>query len=267
MAEPSDVWPSAPPVSEVSDSESTLAPGLLPRHVAIIMDGNGRWAEMNGKHRWEGHAYGAKSVREVVTAAREVGIEALTLYAFSVQNWGRPTLEVEKLMALLLDYLVEERATILKNGIRLQGIGQIERLPQRVQDQLRFLEAESSTCKDMVLTLALSYGSREEIVAACQSLARDAASGRTKPELIDEAMLDRYMFTRDLPPLDLLVRTSGEMRLSNFLLWQAAYAELVVTDVLWPDFGRSQLYACLEVFRGRRRRFGKTDAQVRGEET
>lgn len=239
----------------------------LPRHVAIIMDGNGRWAEMRGQHRWEGHAYGAKSVREVVTSARQIGIKALTLYAFSVQNWGRPSDEVEKLMALLLDYLVEERGTILENGIRLQGIGQIDRLPQRVQDQLRFLETESSNGSDMVLTLALSYGSREEIVAACQNLAKDSASGNLKPEDIDEGMLDQYMFTRDLPPLDLLIRTSGEMRLSNFLLWQAAYAELVVTDVLWPDFGREQLHECLETFRGRRRRFGKTDAQVRDEET
>ncbi|MBX2811008.1 MAG: di-trans,poly-cis-decaprenylcistransferase [Myxococcales bacterium] len=231
------------------------------------MDGNGRWAEIQGKHRWEGHAYGAKSVRDVVTAAREAGIEALTLYAFSVQNWGRPHFEVEKLMALLLDYLVEEQQTILDNGIRLQGIGQIDRLPPGVREQLRTLEEASAECRDMVLTLALSYGSREEIVAACQQIAKDAAAGRIPPEHIDEALLDRYMLTRDLPPLDLLIRTSGEMRLSNFLLWQAAYAELVVTDVLWPDFDRDHLYQCMDVFRGRQRRFGKTGAQVSNQET
>jgi undecaprenyl diphosphate synthase len=244
------------------DEDARLAPGPLPRHVAIIMDGNGRWAEMRDKPRWEGHAYGAKSVREVVTVAREVGIEALTLYAFSVQNWGRPSTEVEKLMTLLLDYLVEERETILENGIRLQGIGQIDRLPEQVQEQLRFLEAESADGTDMVLTLALSYGSREEIVAACQAVARDAAAGRLDPDGIDELTLDAYMFTRELPALDLLVRTSGEMRLSNFLLWQAAYAEIVVTDHLWPDFGKRQLFECIETYRSRQRRFGKTGAQV-----
>lgn len=258
MSETSE--PSAP-ASELAPL-SELPSGPLPRHVAIIMDGNGRWAEMRNKPRWEGHAYGAKSVREVVTVAREAGIEALTLYAFSVQNWGRPSAEVEKLMALLLDYLVEERGTILENGIRLRGIGQIDRLPERVQKQLRFLEHESRLGRRMVLTLALSYGSREEIVSACQQVARDAAAGRLDPESIDEATLDRYMFTCDLPSLDLLIRTSGEMRLSNFLLWQAAYAELVVTDVLWPDFDRSHLYACIEAFRRRQRRFGKTGNQV-----
>lgn len=252
--------------TDASEPELVLSPGPLPRHVAIIMDGNGRWAENRGKPRWEGHAYGAKSVREVVTAAREAGLEALTLYAFSVQNWGRPGAEVEKLMALLLDYLVEERETILENGIRLQGIGQIDRLPERVQKQLRFLETESAHGRDMTLTLALSYGSREEIVAACQQVARDAAAGQLDPEELDEATLDRYMYTRGLPALDLLVRTSGEMRLSNFLLWQAAYAEWVVTDVLWPDFGRAHLYRCIEAFRGRQRRFGKTGAQVQDED-
>ena len=239
-------------------------PGSLPRHLAIIMDGNGRWAEMRGKPRWEGHAYGAKSVRTIVTEAREIGLEALTLYAFSVQNWGRPSVEVEKLMSLLLDYLVEERSTIVDNGIRLQGIGQIDRLPARVQEQLAFLERASAAGRDMILTLALSYGSREEIVAACQQVARDVAAGRLDPAQIDEAVLDRYMFTRDLPPLDLLVRTSGEMRLSNFLLWQAAYAELVVTEVLWPDFDEAQLHACLDAYRHRQRRFGRTGAQLEG---
>ncbi|HJL40041.1 MAG TPA: polyprenyl diphosphate synthase [Myxococcales bacterium LLY-WYZ-16_1] len=235
-----------------------LPPGPLPRHVAIIMDGNGRWAELRGRPRYEGHAYGAQSVRRIVTCARENGIEALTLYAFSVQNWGRPKDEVERLMSLLLDYLVEERETILENQIRLQGIGQLERLPETVRKQLHFLQETSQNHEGMVLTLALSYGGREEIVDACRSLARDVADGRLDPDAVDEAVVDRYMFTRGLPPLDLLIRTSGEMRLSNFLLWQSAYAEIVVADVLWPDFDEGDFFRCIETFRGRQRRFGRT---------
>ncbi len=248
------------------EDEPVLAPGVLPRHIAIIMDGNGRWAEQRGLERWQGHARGARAVREIVTTARENGIQALTLYAFSVQNWGRPGDEVERLMTLLLDYLVEERDTIMDNEIRLTSIGQTARLPAHVLKQLRFLEAESKDNSKMTLTLALSYGSREEIVEACRQLARDVAAGRQDPDTIDEALLDRYMFTRELPPLDLLIRTSGELRLSNFLLWQAAYAEIVVTDELWPDFGKAQLFACIDAFRGRERRYGKTGAQVQEED-
>jgi len=244
------------------EAEPTLGPGLLPRHIAIIMDGNGRWAEQRGLHRWEGHARGARAVREIVTTARENGIQALTLYAFSVQNWGRPSEEVERLMTLLLDYLVEERDTIMDNEIRLVGIGQTQRLPAHVLKQLRFLEEESKANDKMTLTLALSYGSREEIVEACQKLARDVAAGTLAPEAIDERLLDRYMYTRDLPPLDLLIRTSGELRLSNFLLWQAAYAEIVVTEVLWPDFDKGEFFSCIDEFRRRERRYGKTGAQV-----
>jgi undecaprenyl diphosphate synthase len=242
--------------------EPQLAPGPLPRHVAIIMDGNGRWAEKRGRARIEGHAHGATAVRTVTTAAREAGIEALTLYAFSVQNWARPDEEVEHLMSLLLDYLQSERKTILDNDIRLQAIGDMERLPKSVVASLRALSEESKHCKHMVLTLALSYGGREEIVAATRRIAESVQAGRLPMEAIDEAELDRHMFTHDLPPLDLIIRTSGEMRLSNFLLWQAAYAELLVTDVLWPDFGKRELYAAIEEFRRRNRRFGKTAAQV-----
>lgn len=249
-----------------AEVEPVLAPGVLPRHIAIIMDGNGRWAEQRGLERWQGHAQGARSVREIVTAARESGIQALTLYAFSVQNWGRPGDEVERLMTLLLDYLVEERDTIMDNEIRLTSIGQTSRLPPHVLKQLRFLETESAANRKMTLTLALSYGSREEIVEACRQLARDVAAGRQDPDAIDEDLLDGYMYTRELPPLDLLIRTSGELRLSNFMLWQAAYAEIVVTEVLWPDFGKPQLFECIEAFRARERRFGKTGAQVHGED-
>ncbi|MEM7674729.1 MAG: polyprenyl diphosphate synthase [Myxococcota bacterium] len=246
----------------VEEPKPRLSPGPVPRHIAIIMDGNGRWAEMRDRPRYEGHAYGARSVRKIVTAARESGVEALTLYAFSVQNWERPDIEVARLMELLLDYLVSERETILKNGIRLQGIGQVDRLPPKVLQQLRFLESESAHHDRMVLTLALSYGSREEIVEACQAIARDVAEGRLAPEDISEAVVDRYTFTYGLPPLDLLIRTSGEVRLSNFLLWQAAYTEIVVTDVLWPDFDEPEFFRCIERFRMRERRYGKTGHQV-----
>ena len=242
-----------------------LSPGRVPRHIAIIMDGNGRWAELRGRPRYEGHAYGARSVRRIVTAARESGVEALTLYAFSVQNWDRPDVEVARLMELLLDYLVSECETILKNGIRLQGIGQVERLPPKVLRQLRFLESESAHNDKMVLTLALSYGSREEIVEACRAIARDVAAGRLAAEDITEDVVDRYTFTYGLPPLDLLIRTSGELRLSNFLLWQAAYTEIVVTEVLWPDFDEPEFFGCIEAFRSRERRFGKTSGQVASE--
>ncbi len=239
-----------------------LNPGPVPRHIAIIMDGNGRWAELRGRTRLEGHARGAKSVRAIVTAARENGIKALTLYAFSVQNWGRPQAEVEHLMILLLDYLVEERKTIIDNGIRLRGIGQIDRLPDKVQSQLRFLEESSAGMSDMALTLALSYGGREEIVDVCRRVAADVSAGRLSSSGIDESTLDGYMFTSDLPPLDVLIRTSGEMRLSNFLLWQAAYAEIVVVDTLWPDFRERDFFDCIETYRRRQRRFGKTQAQL-----
>ncbi len=242
-----------------------LPPGPLPRHIAIIMDGNGRWAEQRQRPRYEGHARGAQSVREVTTAAREAGIRALTLYAFSVQNWGRPSEEVERLMELLLDYLVEEKDTIMKNAIRLQGIGQIDRLPPRVREQLKFLEDLSRANQQMTLTLALSYGGREEIVEVCRKVAQEVERGRLSPDEITEDTLDAAMFTRELPPLDLLIRTSGEMRISNFLLWQMAYAEIVVTDTLWPDFGRPEFYEAIIAYRQRDRRFGKTAEQARQE--
>ena len=251
--------------TEVEQPSPTLEPGILPRHIAIIMDGNGRWAEERGMARWEGHAFGAKTVREIVTTSREIGIQALTLYAFSVQNWSRPDLEIEHLMTLLLDYLVEERKTLIENDIRLQGIGQIERLPEPIQKQLRLLEEVSKSCSTMTLTLALSYGGREEIVDACRQVASEVSSGTITLEQVDEAALDKRMFTRNLPELDLLIRTSGEMRISNFLLWQAAYAEFVVTDVLWPEFTRADFYRCIEAYRSRQRRFGKTGTQIETE--
>jgi undecaprenyl diphosphate synthase len=231
----------------------------LPRHVAIIMDGNGRWAQARKLPRIEGHRRGADSVRDVTRASRQLGIEALTLYAFSTQNWSRPPDEVKALMELLRDYLVEERAEIMDNGIRLTAIGQIERLPGFVREPLDALRAESSANRGMILCLALSYGGREAIVDA----ARAALLAGIAPEKLDEERLGAFFPTRSLPPVDLLVRTSGEQRLSNFLLWECAYAELYFTPVLWPDFRREHLFEALEAYGARERRFGLTSDQLR----
>ncbi len=246
-------------------ARAVLPPGPIPRHLAIIMDGNGRWAEQRGQVRLEGHREGSVSVREVTTACRELGVEALTLYAFSSQNWSRPPDEVAGLIQLLYDYLDKERPTLLDNDIRLQAIGQVERFPDFVQERIREVSEATAHCRSMVLTLALSYGGREEITAACRAIGEEVAAGRLDPSTIDEATIHARTFTRDLPELDLVVRTSGELRVSNFLLWQIAYAEIVVTDVLWPDFRRPALYASIEAYRRRERRFGLTGAQLKAQ--
>jgi undecaprenyl diphosphate synthase len=233
-----------------------------PRHVAIIMDGNGRWAELRGQPRLAGHREGAASVRAVARAARQLGLEAITLYAFSSQNWGRPADEVRGLMELLRDYLRDERAEILDNGIRLRAIGDLDRLPPLVRDPLDELMAASAHNEAMQLTLALSYGGRESIVAAARRAIAEAAAGRLDPARLDEGVLGGFLPTAPLPPLDLIVRTSGEQRISNFLLWEAAYAELYFTDVLWPDFRRPELEAALAAYAARQRRYGLTGAQV-----
>ena len=234
-----------------------------PRHVAIIMDGNGRWAEARGLPRVAGHEAGAESVREITRACREQGVQALTLYSFSTENWKRPADEVAALMGLLGRFLIEERREILDNGIRLRTIGQTDRLPLAVRAALRELSFASRDNTAMTLTLALSYGGRAEIVEAARSLAKKAAAGKLRPEDIDEAAFAAELGTAGLPEPDLLIRTSGELRLSNFLLWQLAYAEFYVTDVAWPDFRRPQLAEAFAAFGSRERRFGKTGAQVR----
>jgi len=236
----------------------------VPAHVGIIMDGNGRWAELRGLPRLEGHREGSASVRAVTTAAREVGVKALTLYAFSSQNWLRPPSEVAGLMDLLSQYLRSERRTMIENGIRFSTIGEIERLPAQVREAIAEAKAATANNDGMVLTLALSYGGREEIVRAARSLAADAVAGRIRPDRIDEKAVAERLYTAHLPELDLCIRTSGEMRISNFLLWQMAYAEIVVSDLLWPDFREEAFFEALLAFRGRERRFGKTSAQVRG---
>jgi len=234
----------------------------LPDHVAIIMDGNGRWAAARGGARADGHREGAEAVRRVVRAAREIGIRHLTLYAFSAQNWERPAGEVAELMQLLLRFVLQERAELNARGIRLTTIGDETRLPVFVRGPLAALAEATRANRGMTLCLALSYGGRESIIRAAQRLARAAVDGRVNPEAIGEAQLTRALDTRALPPPDLVIRTSGEQRLSNFLLWEAAYAELYFTDVMWPDFGREHLEAALADYARRERRFGRVAESV-----
>jgi undecaprenyl diphosphate synthase len=230
----------------------------LPKHVGMIMDGNGRWAELRGLSRVEGHKAGARTVREVVRASRELGLEALTLYAFSAQNWDRPIEEVLGLMQLLGNFLDEERPEIMNNGIRLRAIGELDRLPGFVQEKLFSLMKDSEQNKSMTLCLALSYGGRESLVNAAKKLAEQVQRGTLDPNQINERLLDDTLETNGLPPLDLVVRTSGEERLSNFLLWESAYAELYFTRVLWPDFTKQEFLSALDAYENRDRRFGLT---------
>lgn len=239
-----------------------MPPGV-PRHIAIIMDGNGRWAQARGLERVKGHEAGAESVREITRACRQMGVEALTLYSFSTENWKRPLDEVTALMRLLERYLGEERREILDNGIRLQAIGQLDRLPMYVRLPLRALMDESRRNTGMVLSLALSYGGRAEILDAARALAKKAKAGRLDPDKIDEEVFSNHLATAGLPDPDLLIRTSGELRVSNFLLWQIAYAEIYVTDTMWPDFRRPALETAIAAFRGRERRMGLTGAQLK----
>ena len=226
------------------------------------MDGNGRWAQRHGKPRLEGHRAGAESVRDITRAARELGLEALTLYAFSSQNWQRPLEEVAGLMQLLREFLIDERSEILDNQIRLDAIGDIERLPATVKTPLDELRAASSHNTGMTLTLALSYGGRESIARAARAAALDVAAGKLHPDAIDVDRFACYLPTASLPAVDLLIRTSGEQRISNFMLWEIAYAELIFIDVQWPEFRRDHLYKCLDQYAQRERRFGLTSEQL-----
>ncbi len=237
------------------------APGV-PRHVAVIMDGNGRWATEQGLPRVKGHEAGADTVRAIVRACGERSIEALTLYSFSTENWGRPGDEVEALMALLARFLMDERDELMLNKVRLRGIGELERLPRTVRTLLDQATQVTANNDGLLLTLALSYGSRAEITDAVRRIAREVARGELDPAAIDESCITERLYTAGVPDPDLLIRTSGEMRLSNFLLWQLAYSELYVTEVFWPDFREPHLDEALAVYGRRQRRFGKTGAQV-----
>jgi len=236
--------------------------GPVPRHVAVIMDGNGRWAKQRGLERVQGHQTGAESVRDIVRACGELGVEVLTLYSFSTENWARPGDEVQALMTLLENYLRDELKELMMQGVRLSAIGQLYRLPDVVREGLAAVSKATETNDGLRLVLALSYGGRAEITTAVQQIAVKVANGELGPSEIDEECIGHHLFTGDLPDPDLLIRTSGELRLSNFLLWQLAYAELYVTDVLWPDFRRDQLIQSFKAFASRKRRFGKTGEQI-----
>jgi len=234
----------------------------IPRHIAIIMDGNGRWAKKHALNRISGHRKGADAVRAVTNACLELGVPYLTLYAFSVDNWNRPSKEVNALMRLLLRHLATELPSMMKGGIRLNVIGDTSRLTEAVQSEIGKVLAETSQNRAMVLTLALNYGGREDIVQAVQKFLAARDEGLLQQQALNKDIIKEYLFTAGIPDPDLLIRTSGEYRLSNFLLWQAAYTELYFTDVLWPDFGKDDLLQAIEDFRKRERRFGKTSDQL-----
>ncbi len=235
-----------------SNSELTKRP----RHLAIILDGNGRWASSKCLPRTAGHVKGVESVRELVDGCLEFGIEALSLYTFSTLNWKRPEEEVKALMNLLQHYLEVERTRLISEGVRIRWIGERGRIPASVAQAFDKLEADTASNKRLLLNLAVNYGGREELVHAVKALAAQAQKGELKPESIDQCQLEENLFTHGLPPVDLLIRTAGERRLSNFLLWQSAYAELLFMDVLWPDFTRSHLEMALSDYATRRRTFG-----------
>lgn len=234
----------------------------IPKHIVIIMDGNGRWAEQKMLDRISGHKEGMKSVSSIVKAAKDLGIKYVTLYAFSVQNWKRPKHEVLALMELLKDYLINESDRLLDQNIKLNAIGQLDKLPKDALEILKLIMNKTKKCKSMTLTLALSYGGREEIIDAVKKI----VSNVKNPSNIDEKTFYNYLYTSNLPEPDLLIRTSGEMRLSNFLLWQLAYTEIYVTKTLWPNFRRRHLIRALINYQDRERRFGLTGNQIKNRE-
>ncbi|MEQ9619088.1 MAG: isoprenyl transferase [Deltaproteobacteria bacterium] len=243
--------------------ESSIDEDKLPSHIAVIMDGNGRWAEKKNLDRISGHREGMKSVRSVVKAARDLGIGHITLYAFSAQNWKRPRAEVNALMELLKHYLLNECGKLVENGIRLKAIGRLWELPRDVHEVLTDTIEKTRACRDLTLTLALSYGGREEIVDAVKQI---ASSDKVNPENINQSNFSQFLSTVDLPEPDLLIRTSGEMRLSNFMLWQIAYTEIYVTKTLWPNFRKRHFIKAILNYQARERRFGLTGDQVKKRE-
>lgn len=243
----------------------TLDYRRLPQHIAIIMDGNGRWAQKRLLARNEGHRIGVETVDDIVTHCRDLGVHYLTLYAFSMENWSRPSDETAALMALLIHFLSSKREKMVKNEIRFETIGDIARLPADVKHEIAITKEATVSMNKMVLTLALSYSARDEIMRAINTILKEKASGKYKDDFISMERFASYLDTADMPDPDLIIRTSGEMRISNFLLWQAAYSELVFTDTLWPDFDIKALEAAICEYQSRERRFGKISAQVRKE--
>jgi len=240
-------------------AEALIARGNIPRHVAIIMDGNGRWAKARGVPRLMGHRAGRESVREAVKGCSTLGVRVLTLYTFSIENWQRPPREVSALMTILRQTLRAEREELRQNNVRLEVIGRPADLPRPVRDEIAATQTYLAACTGMQLNLALSYSGRAELVDAVRRLLADARRASLDPSRVDDELLASYLYTAGLPDPDLLIRTSGEMRLSNFMLWQLAYTELWITETLWPDFRRRHLFQAIAEYQGRERRFGRSD--------
>lgn len=229
----------------------------LPRHVAVIMDGNGRWAKQRGLPRFMGHRRGVDALKDLLRCCRDWGVEALTAYAFSTENWGRPSEEVEFLMTLFERVLRQELREMMEEDVRIRFVGNLSVLPRSLQAEIEKSVAETANNEGIQFTIATNYGGRQEIIQACRAISQQVQQGNLNPDDIDEALFDRHLYTAGICDPDLLIRTSGEMRLSNFLLWQMAYAEIYVTDTLWPDFDRDQFHQALSAYQQRERRFGK----------
>lgn len=245
------------------DLKSEINEENLPQHIAIIMDGNGRWAKKQGMLRAFGHENGARSVKVTVETCARLGVKNLTLYAFSTENWNRPKLEIDTLMKLLVSSLRKELKSLIDNNIRLSTIGNTDKLPKSIQKELLEVIEKTKENTRMTLTIALSYGSREELISAVKKITSKVKNNIISIDAIDEAIINEHLYTQNLPDVDLLIRTSGEHRISNFLLWQIAYAELYFTDVLWPDFTEEHLYEAIISYQKRERRFGKTSEQIK----
>jgi len=246
----------------MEDLKSQIAKNTVPTHIAIIMDGNGRWAKLKGKPRVFGHKNGVTSVREVIEGCTEVGVKYLTMYAFSTENWNRPKIEVETLMALLVSSLKKELKTLIKNNIKLNTIGNLNDLPKKAQKELIEVIEKTKNNNALTLTIALSYGSRGEIVNVIKNITKKVVNNQLSIEEIDEKIINNHLYTFSLPDVDFMIRTSGEKRISNFLLWQIAYAELYFTNTLWPDFRKENLFNAILEYQKRERRFGKTSEQI-----
>ncbi|MDG1423486.1 MAG: isoprenyl transferase [Flavobacteriaceae bacterium] len=244
------------------NKRSLISSDNIPKHVAVIMDGNGRWAKGKGMSRIFGHKNALTAVRETIEAAAELGTEAITLYAFSTENWNRPKIEVNALMSLLISSLNKESITFKKNDVRVNAIGNIKSLPESAQKTLNEVIEETENNKKIVLTLALSYGAREEIINTIKNISKKVVNNDLTIEEIDEKIINNHLYTFNLPDVDLMIRTSGEQRISNFLLWQMAYAELYFTSILWPDFRKEHFYDAIIEYQNRERRFGKTSEQT-----
>lgn len=260
-------WNNEQNPADIDKQNEILQSGDLPKHLAIIMDGNGRWAVERNKPRLKGHQQGIETVRDIVKASSQIGVKYLTLYAFSIENWNRPSYEVNGLMKLLERYLKQELDELHENNVRMRTIGKTNSLPKTVQKLLHHSAEKTKDNTGLNLTLALSYSGRWDIVRAVQMIGLDVRRGKVSPEDIDDNLFSSYLSTKELPDADFLIRTSGEMRLSNFLLWEMAYGEMYITDKYWPEFDRKDLYNALLDFVKRERRYGKTSVQVKSENT